>query len=169
MLKKNNRGFTLLEVIISIAMLSLMSLFILQMFLASSNLNDRAKDTDVAINHAITEIENLKKHTSLLDYIQNDAFGNTAEYEGMITIWKYFDNEWNLMELSESIPNGAKYYLKININPDEAEPLQKGSITYGKLYTIQVDVTDISTGENGLTLTSLKTKKYFPKSYEKGI
>lgn len=166
---KNNDGFTLLEIVISIAALSFISIFILQMFMASSNLNERAKNTDIAVNLAISEIENFKKYSCLSDYLAANDLGNISENSRTITIRLYYDKGWNTMGLSETVPENAGYYLAMDINPDETAPPRKESAKYGKLYTVQVDVADVSSGENSSSLASFRAKKYFPKSFEEGI
>jgi len=134
---KNKRGFTLLEVIISIATLSLISLFILQMFMASSDLNNRAKNTDAALTKAITEIEKIKGG-------QRPAPGTT---------FVYYDEKW----LPTNGSGGAAFVQEIFVSPDSA-----GSL----LYVINSKVWDYGGGEKTLLLSELQAKKYFPNETE---
>lgn len=125
-------GFTLLEVIISVAALSLISVFILQMFLASSGLNERAKNTDIAITKAISEIERVKSGTSV------DVGVKELSY----------DKNWNVLTGKNE---NACFLLTLTI--DNAS---------GDLYRVAVGVTDIRPGENNRVLASMETKKYAP-------
>lgn len=150
---KNNNGFTLLEVIISVAALSVMSVFVLQMFMSSATLNARARDADIAMTVAMQEIENLKTYSSLSEYLADDS--------DTLTVSLYYDKDWNLM--AGEAPADAKYCSKMDLNPDERAS-QDGGVQRGTLYTVAVDVAELSAGENGRTLASIRTKKYFPKT-----
>jgi len=57
---KNQDGFTLLEAVISIAVLSVLSVFTLQMFITSGNANAKAQNIDVAAGKAQAVIEQFK-------------------------------------------------------------------------------------------------------------
>lgn len=167
-----NSGFTLLEVIVSIAALSFISVFILQMFISSSNLNNRAKDSDIAMSVAISEIESLKKHSAVSGYLsEGDDIRETTENNGVITVSLYYDKAWNLTKNSETVSPEAKpaYCLKVDIMPDTETPPQIEGVTSGVLYILNADVADISLTGNGRRLASFRTKKYFPKGYGEGI
>ena len=138
--RKKKNGFTLLEVIISVATLSVISLFIVQMFMASSNLNNRARNSDAALAVAITEIERIK--------------GGTGPWTGSDI--KYYDNDWNIMDESS---DNAFFILEMFVNPDISLP---------GLYAINTQVWELTSGEKDYLLSSLTTKKYFPIHAEVG-
>jgi prepilin-type N-terminal cleavage/methylation domain-containing protein len=133
-LKKKN-GFTLLEVIVSVAALSLLSVFILQMFMASARLNERAKNTDIAMTKAITEIERIKSATAI------------ETLPAVHTL--YFNNQWH--PVSSAQRQEASFRLTLTL---AGEGLG--------LYNVTAEVRDIRANEDNRLLTSLQTKKYFP-------
>jgi prepilin-type N-terminal cleavage/methylation domain-containing protein len=129
---KPSKGFTLLEVILSVAALSLISIFILQMFMASARLNERAKNTDIAVTKAVSGIEQLKSgQVGVL------SEGNTEVY---------FDINWN----THSNQNGnACFVLMLTVTKESTG-----------LYALSATVTDIRPGEDNRVLASLDAKKY---------
>ena len=96
---KGNKGFTLLEMVISVAALSLISVFIIQMFMASDNLNERARNADIALTVAISEIERVKGGEVL--------HSNT----------NYYNKNW--MIVSE---NNARFMMEFIITPEPQMP-----------------------------------------------
>jgi prepilin-type N-terminal cleavage/methylation domain-containing protein len=64
---KNEKGFTLVEVMIAILALTLLSGFILEMFLTASGVNQRAKDTDAGSARAMSVIESFKQQAAPFD------------------------------------------------------------------------------------------------------
>lgn len=141
------KGFSLLEAVISIGVLSLISVFILQMFISAANLNTRAKDSDTAASKAITAIENFKKNPG---------------FDSSITLF-YYDKEWNGIDTdTASIPADARYCLRLEITETD-------ETAYGKLYDVAADVTEISPGENDRVLASLWSKKYFSGTLAEGM
>jgi prepilin-type N-terminal cleavage/methylation domain-containing protein len=131
---KTEKGFSLLEVIISIATLSIISGFILQMFIVSSQLNHRAKDLDIGASLAINSIERFKRSTA------SDLFDKHILFEGYLTnriteqeveLIQGYDADWESIPLSESeyesnqFPTALQFLLKINLlnnpraGPDE--------------------------------------------------
>ena len=57
---RNKKGFTLLEVIISVAVISIISVYILQMFVAANRVNKKAYETDQANMLCMGALENFK-------------------------------------------------------------------------------------------------------------
>lgn len=154
---KSNKGFTLLEVIISIAALSFISIFILQMFISAQELNSRAKDADTAISEAITALDSFKKNRSLDDYLAKCAYVATED-SNTATILNYYDRNWS----STDIEANAHYRLEVNISADEEiTTTEMKDVEYGRLYVVEVEVTENTSGEWDRTLASLRTKKYF--------
>ena len=90
--RKIFKGFSLFEVIVSIIVLSIISGFILQMFIVSSELNQKAKDLDFLSLKAISAIELLKS----ADFIE----------EGIIR--EYYDKDNMKFLLEIKISNSAK-------------------------------------------------------------
>lgn len=157
---KKNDGFTLLEAIVAIAALLIMSVFILRMFLSSSTLNNRAKNTDMAVATAITAIESLKKHDSLSAYLAaND--GVPAE-DGSVTLMNFYDKDWHsLPATTASLPDNAVFRVQVDITADES-PVSVTGTAVGTLYHVKVEIKDLSSQGENTILASFSTKKYFP-------
>jgi prepilin-type N-terminal cleavage/methylation domain-containing protein len=147
---KQAKGFTLLEVVISIAALALLSIFLLQMFMASSNLNQRAQDSDMALAKTISAIEEVKGW----DAIKPDAYENNNA--GGFFIYTFYDRDWNLLEDNRQ---GSQFQLTLELSPESAS---------AGLYAVNATVTDLTAVEDKAVLSYLHTKKYFPISAEGG-
>jgi hypothetical protein len=86
----------LLEVVISVATLSLISIFILQMFLSSSNLNGRARNADNALAVAITEIDRIKS-------------GNEVSVGTSVI---YYDKKWQALA---AVGGNARFFMGVSV------------------------------------------------------
>lgn len=159
-------GFTILEAIIAIAELSIISVFILQMFISSAALNNRAKSTDIAMTMAITEIESLKKHDSLSDYLAANGIASTGD--GAMTVGIYYDRDCNPIETGTEPAANADFFVQIAIDADSSAPPGIEGMPYGALYNVKVDVISMSSKEVGKTLASIQAKKYFPVTFDNG-
>ena len=148
---KTCKGISLLEVIISIAALSIISGFILQMFIVSAELNQRAKDLDFLSLKAISTIEEIK------------SVGSGGE----IFFYEYYDREYNLVkavERGQGLEEGyvvydAKFLIEVEVR-NSAEGLG------GNMYDIRASVYIISAdslddGSTKEALVSFNTRKYF--------
>lgn len=96
-LSRNKKGVSLVEIILSIAILSLLTVYIIQMFILSKRLNTEAEDLDrsVYMSESIFEMierdetfnpEEMFEHAHVLE---NDM-GSQVEIA--------FDSEWNMVE-----------------------------------------------------------------------
>jgi len=155
MLKKlrNQDGFTLMEVVISIAALSVLSVFILQMFITSANANARAQNIDIATNHATNIMERFKTMNNI-----NDIESLYAEYR-VISIGDDFAFEETYGKDWAANPDGV-FHLEVSIvrHPDYYDPIAVASYDakadapvtapVGAVYTISVRVVDNSTSVN---------------------
>jgi len=137
-INKVRKGFTLLEMVISIAALSLLGVFIVQMFMASANLNSRAKDADKALTLAITEIDALKS-------------SHRPPEPGGSVFFSYFDKDWTKVE---SGSGRAKFQLALSIFPSGSVP---------GLYEIVAAIEDVHLADGSVELVSINAKKYFPQ------
>lgn len=60
-------GFTLVEVILSIALLSIASVVVLELFMTSQNLNTTSRQTDIASVVCTNTLELLRRHDGLTE------------------------------------------------------------------------------------------------------
>ena len=106
---KNNHGFSLLEVIISTAVIALLSEFILQMFLVSIYLNQKAYNLDMGVNAAIQAMEILK---------------DEEMPESGVILTQYYDSKWREIATGQTEPDGlpgnVKYILNLNAAKDRS-------------------------------------------------
>ena len=80
---KKRRGFTLAEIIISIAILAIMSVYILKLFISSGNLNDEALEIDQALNYAKSVLSLVETADNPLE-IQELEGGRVIEDENIL-------------------------------------------------------------------------------------
>ena len=106
-----NKGFTLIEVILSIAFLSVVSVVILQLFITSQNINASAQIKDMASLMATNAIEEIKASKTLEAGEQHT----------------YFDESWQpVTTLAQSA-----YALLVTVTKDNQ---------YATLYYIHIEV-----------------------------
>ncbi len=91
MVKNNNGGFTLIEITLSIAMLSIVSIFVINLFIASNKINTRSKESDMSTILISNEFEAISTLDSLeeLDekYTTNkNSFSYKAVYNDTFVI-----------------------------------------------------------------------------------
>ena len=168
---KNEDGFSLLEVMLSIAIITLVSGFILQMFVVSADRNRLTKDTDIAANVAGSAIETLKTQNFTGGFAPEELFpGAFAEKNSRgAEIYRCFGRDWNEipMDSKDSIPKGAAFLQKTLVRtaplyPDFPEDVRSASGEGGKMYEISSEV--YAVGEQGdlSELAGFATKKYVP-------
>jgi prepilin-type N-terminal cleavage/methylation domain-containing protein len=148
----SQHGFTLLEAIISIAILSFISVFILQIFMSSSGLNKTVRDTDFALAKAVTEIDLFKMHKSIDGYIINSDDALTLTDKN-ISVIRSYGREWELLE------SGGEESFRLVANISLSSGNAAGEA--GSLYDIEVRVYNHSLREDKQLLVTLGTKKYF--------
>lgn len=86
---KNNTGFTLIEVIISVATLSIVSVILLQLFITSKDSDIRSHSIDIAGVYVANAIENTKAMS------RHDL---SSKYD----IEQFFNKEWEAVDDPES-------------------------------------------------------------------
>ena len=77
---RSQRGFTLVEVMISVGVLAFVIVGLLQLFVYCSTLADAAGNTTVAVNEAQTKMEEIRNHdfdSIAADYASGGTPGNT--------------------------------------------------------------------------------------------
>lgn len=124
MIKKKKKGFSLAEVIISIATLAFVSGFILQMFIVSEKVNKKALDLDVATSMATNSIELFMQEDDFEDYVALDFLqkGIVQIQKDKLIVTKFYDKNWGMIEstleqLTENkLPENIKFVLNITID-----------------------------------------------------
>ena len=174
--KKNLNGFTLMEIIVSVAVLAFTSGFILQMFIVANTLNKRAEDIDKGASVAMNYIElykvseNQKNYISeyfYSDYESNEEFG-----EDSIKLYKYFNDDWEEVEYKrdindDSIPENVKFVLEVNIKKEQSSQGNVVAVNKtdferklgGSYHSIKSSVYDLGRGK--VMIAQFNTGKYF--------
>lgn len=159
--RPHSRGFTLIEVIVSLAVLSIASVFILQLFVTAAQLNDNARDTDQA-NALIT--------TALEDFIAcadprsfaTDAMPHRLSTPEDAHMAGYFDEHWQ-----PCAPEAAAFRVLGTLQLQAAGPsvplsLSGDGLVAGALYSLSVQV--IPAGKDTPLLHS-QSSVYFPAAH----
>lgn len=172
----NEEGFTLLETVISIAALALVSGFIIQMFLVSSNVNARAKEMDSANAAAIMAVELYKKNGGENSYAREGFFSGCAlrENENGFVMYKWYDADFTQVPIERGYakdpglpPGGAPFLLKIEVVKGEERRVAllpgEDMPPAGRLDTVRASV--MKFGEEGAgEIVRVDADKYFAYS-----
>ena len=138
---KDESGFSLLEVVISIAALTLISGFILQMFIASIYLNRKAYNLDRGVNAAAQALETFK--------------GGHMPDDGD-NLMQYFDGDWNQITVEK--PDEHGFTLDDLFLPDNVAFILTMNATEDGIYENEVYTAFDSNG--GRTAVTEQTKMY---------
>jgi len=182
----DNKGFTLVEVMIAILVLALASGFIAEMFLVSARVNQRAQDIDSSVMQAIGIIETFKKQNTPLglkeDAIFEGAFVQLEEDMSILT--GYYDASWQPLSgaavpSSGVWPEEAVYSLSVKIYENTDIPPHYYSLAFspdgddetvlprvmGAVYEIYVEVFRLPNAQGvdlqPKSLATLKAQHYF--------
>lgn len=156
--KNTKNGFTLVEVIISVAVLCLVCGIILRLFVSADDLRQRNLDTEKAQVMVLNKMEQLK----LADEPLPKDILSEPDYDGVFTLVEYYDSNWYGVQLWDN----PVYILEINIKPSEEGIFTEGSFgkadrspgVSSKLFKISVLVMDI---EEAKELASVESAKYY--------
>ena len=129
-LMKNKKGFTLVEIIIAIGLIAIFSSVILQLFVTSRTLHQKARDLDKSIILATNIVETFKSGTKASDIKTNKLleYSAMAEDGKEITIYMHYDENWNLIKDGSSTP---QFIVKTVIKP---------AAETGNIYDIDVNI-----------------------------
>ena len=186
----NEDGFSLLEVVISLGIMSILSVFILHMFVAGSRVNVRAADMDRAALHAVNALEELGAALDPNAFLDTDfivgtqiAFGLSAffvleerqaltafDFSGGMRLYKYFDENWQTVAAEEVYEEPylmeneeVAFILRLHMTPYIQEYDEAVGVDLVGLFSVDVEVRDV--GSERL-LVDISTKAYFPQTGE---
>ena len=134
-------GFTLIEIIISIALLSIVSVIVLRLFLLSYTINEEAKIFDEANTQVVNQLETMKAYDQLDAFLSANTWliETPKEIQGQL----FYDHAFKPTDVE------GNYILYWSMVKD-------ASIT--GLYHISTHMMDTTTHE---ILTDYTTKHYF--------
>lgn len=140
-IRLNTDGFTLVEVIISIAILSVASVVALQLFLTSKDLNTNSRQKDIASVHATNMLEAIRTFDTTADMILNveNMKEKGDSYEAII----HLDGVFEPTNTAET----SMYTVVCQLTP-----------TGKGLYEVSVQIDHMESGE---ALVTYKTTHYF--------
>ncbi len=178
--KKNKKaGLMLYEMILSVFIISICSGFILQFFLYSNEITEKANDIDnsgVVLHNAI---ELSKAYPTVSKYLKDDFFDGSIVTNNDLTqsskVFKFYDEQWNPVcntVNSNKLDDDIKYVLELNVTKLESTP-KKAVLTFkqdavyattygnssGLKYEIKGEVYYANNSEN--ILLALETTSYF--------
>lgn len=138
---KGQGGFTLVEVILSIAILSIVSVVVLKLFILSSDLNERSKESDLANLTALNMLETLRLEDQLDSLLTKHSFLEPSgkAYQGRL----FLDAMFNETSLE------ASYELEVRLIPLD---------DLVGFYDIFIEVYDL---DNNKSLAAYETGQYF--------
>lgn len=149
---KNNKGFTLVEVIISIAVLSVVCAIVLRLFVVADEISKKSKNEDIAVIYAINAIEKCKASESIKAILEsfNQDGAKITENNNAIKIEYFFDDNWDKLPTNK-INSKNLYILDFTMT--------RG---INQLYDINSRVFKLDAKLNDKVLiTEFKTQKYF--------
>ncbi len=141
-MKSGKKGFTLIEMLIAVAVLAVLSVGIIRLFVASQISHDKAVDIDYAVLETNALIEDFQGEKSL------------SEKANRFTI--YYDNNWERSVLKDSNSLYAIYGDMVKLSDDQEGllhvdlrvlrlkpyPLEKNE--EHEIYKVSVIVEDVS-------------------------
>lgn len=156
---KARGGFTLLEIVISIGILAIISVFALQMFATSLNTEDKARDLDNAVAVASSVIESINAFKSLppsdddinaLKTLMGEGIACNVRENGEINIEISFGPDWK--PALKWHPDGYMLYASI-LQPSQLGVRDiKVAVTRQQPYRLS--------NERNITLYTLTGAKY---------
>ncbi|OJV62133.1 MAG: hypothetical protein BGO41_02080 [Clostridiales bacterium 38-18] len=134
---RHSRGISLVEIILSIAVLALLSTYVVQMFITSQTLNEKARalDESVYISESILEaieVDSALDHLKNLKVMKHAVFTNENDYN---VIKIYFDKDFEAVDAKENY----RYLLQL-------KSIETQALAYSK-STYELQVVDIESKE----------------------
>lgn len=121
-LRSSKNGFTLVEIIISVAILAFVSIVVLELFLTAVTLNQKASDLDKSVVLAKNAVEIFKASKRVNSYSKQ----NIGE---SILVKSYYDSNWNPITKEIATKQGYEYSLTASVKPS-MDSLAKTSNVY---------------------------------------
>lgn len=121
------KGFTLIEVIISIAVLSIISVIFLQLFVKAGDVDDAAYQQDQSVmisNTAFEQIKSCGEMSIITELRYFDSFAMTEDM-GKINFTKRFDKKMEPVDSKLSADEGT---IQIVILIEPIELIEDGSV-----------------------------------------
>lgn len=126
MIKQNNKGFTLIEIIISIAVLSIISAIFLELFIKSDLVQTQGKNIDEMGFLSSNLLEALFAEDELAAFIESSKPQKQSEDGNGVQLEYYFNSR-----LQPTSEEESQYNLNLSI-------MEKESLKKGKIYMVSL-------------------------------
>lgn len=136
--KWGRQGFSLVEMVLAVAIMALLGTVVLRVFLSADSMNKQAANLDKAVNLAVDAVERMKAENPAIRWNRENLSGIFPDslIEPMEDGWRIqvlFDDNWQVFPLVRSdLPSHS---LTLVLDPD----LETGR----KTTTVSVSVSDI--------------------------
>lgn len=180
---KKYRGFTLYESIIAIGFLSICSVIILQFFIFSNEVNNKARNIDISDNIVTNSIEKVRGLNSSEEIFNGKSiYANSTidiSKNNELSILAYYDKDFNLLpnRLNNQgeiiIPKNARFILSQSLKYSDYQGQYviesfsddgniENSPYNGSIFTFNAKINEYNydTNEIGDELSNLSTSKY---------
>ncbi len=165
---RNKKGFTLVEIIVSIAALALASGFILQLFLLSSEMNRKAEAGNEALMISKSIISVFKSTEDPDELIEGGLFGaGDPEYldNGCFRFTSNYDQDWNK---TGKASDGYKLEVLLQLDEDRSADMNKLQYKDGKsgdivhqYWSLDIGVDMVKENKQPEKLLENHNEKYF--------
>lgn len=146
---RNRKGFSLVEMIISVAILAIMSIYLLKLFGAAQRINEEAFELDGATNSLksqLTILGNKREHLSdFAEFVGEDERGNAV-----YSFQNFLDESFLVVEKADGI-----YTLGVDFRKEASMPKGEG------LYSVHARIKHLHPNNETELLAELKTYMLF--------
>lgn len=150
------KGFTLVELIMSIGIIAILSCMVLQLFITAENLNKRSSDLDASVMKSESLIESFKSCNNPMEFVNQDAMRGAVEHKDGkdVSFLLYYDDKWNLIK-KDSSNTMAAFTIKLKLYQIDSEQFWKIKISVikNKYRYLEKNV--------GKDFYSIEASKYF--------
>ncbi|MFO7637161.1 MAG: type II secretion system protein [Clostridia bacterium] len=151
---RNDRGFTLVEVLIAILVLGVICVTVLQLFALSNKLEKQSFDLEMANVQAVKTIELIKAADHPSNVALNQYFDHSETWmeNDILTGRMSFDEDWSPLESGSP---RESFILTFSAIPEQR--IMADGHLYGSLYFIRVWVVRA----HGAEFISYEVRKYY--------
>ncbi len=123
---KKKKGISLVELILSIAVLSILSVYVIQMFLLSQKLNGQAEALDQSVLMSETIFETIELDRTLESVFNAPLFkfAESIESGDVVSRKLYLDENWNPVQSNDA------YLYTLLFTAEEIQALEYSVVDY---------------------------------------
>lgn len=132
---KNRKGFSLLEIIMAVGLLSLVSVYTLQIYVTAHRLNQQTYDLDesIQIANTVMQLVDGSPQDELLLHPVFDQYHVTKSGDGL-EIEQWYNENWMPVDHEQDNDNStAVYHLQVYIEPHQQEVLQQVTVIIDRI------------------------------------